>query len=90
MFAAGTGSFRRRAFFVYWNTRLQGFSQGPRAPFKSKRYLAFSYLCRLILTPPGKLFLCSCCSHSRRQETSVPDGTLEASSNSARSCQSCF
>lgn len=90
VFAAATASCHRRALVVYCNRRLQAFSQGPRAPFKSNRCLAFAYLCLLCLSPPGKLFLCSCSSHSRRRETSVPPGSSQASSNWASSCRSFF
>lgn len=92
VFAAGTTSFHRWALLVYscWNMRIQDFSQGPQAPFKSKRYSAFSYLCLLFLSPPVKLFLCSCSSHSRRRETSIGSGSSGASSNLARSCRSFF
>ena len=86
VFAAGTGSFHRWALFLYWNTRLQDFSQGPQPPLKSKRYLPFSYLGLLFPSPPGKLFLCSGSSRSRRRETSLPPGSLEASSALASSC----
>lgn len=87
-FAASTGSFHRWASCVYWNMRLQDFDRGSWAPFKSKRYLAFSYLC--LFFAAGKLLLCSCSNHSRRQETSVRPGSLEVPSNLARSSQSFF